>query len=390
MNLPAFLLVFLAIYGVVNAYLYVRGWQGLRSVLNKRAYTAMFLALSLSYIAGRALERVTMNFFTDLLVWIGSFWLAYLLYFFLAAVVSDLARGINRIVPFFPRFVTGDYPRFRERYTVGVVVVTTAVVLGGFINTLFPRTSDLTVSVEKPSWTGRSMTVVAVSDVHMGTIIGRMRVDSLVDRINAIRPDLVLLAGDILDEDVGPVMRKDLGSLLRGIRSRLGVYGIAGNHEYIGGVERTTRFLQDCGVVMLRDWSVRIDGALYLVGRDDRSIRRFAGRDRAHLHDLMRRVDRSLPVIVMDHQPYHLQKAIDNGIDLHLSGHTHAGQIWPLSCIVNAIYQVPSGARTIGGTVFYVSSGFGTWGAPVRIGNRPEIVRIGLVGPRAGQKNHLR
>jgi predicted MPP superfamily phosphohydrolase len=90
----------------------------------------------------------------------------------------------------------------------------------------------------------------------------------------------------------------------------------------------------------------------------------------------MQQVDRSRPVILLDHQPFNLERSVEQGVDLQLSGHTHHGQLWPFNYITTAIYEISSGYKLIGKSHFYVSTGFGTWGPPVRLGNRPEIVQI--------------
>jgi predicted MPP superfamily phosphohydrolase len=216
------------------------------------------------------------------------------------------------------------------------------------------------------------------SDIHLGTIIGRKQFGQIVSMINERDPDLVLFPGDILDEDPAPVIHDNLGGLLRSIRSRYGVLAITGNHEYIGGVEVACRFLAEHGIRVLRDQSVRLGDFLHVIGREDRSIERFTGKPRKPLAELMRDVDRRLPVILMDHQPFALEEAVRNGVDLQLSGHTHHGQMWPLNLVTKMIYEISWGYIRKENTQFYVSSGVGTWGPPVRIGNRPEIVEINL------------
>ena len=129
----------------------------------------------------------------------------------------------------------------------------------------------------------------------------------------------------------------------------------------------------------MRDTSLLIDQRFYLVGRDDRDKSRFTGKKRKELGELMQHVDLSRPVILMDHQPFNLEKARELGVDLQVSGHTHHGQLWPFNYITNAIYELSYGYKQIGQTHFYVSTGFGTWGPPVRLGNRPEIVQIKLI-----------
>jgi predicted MPP superfamily phosphohydrolase len=196
--------------------------------------------------------------------------------------------------------------------------------------------------------------------------------------INQLEPDIVLLPGDVVDEDIGPVIKQNLGETLRKLRAPLGVVAVTGNHEYIGGVEPACRYLVDHGIIMLRDQVMVVRDSFTIVGREDRSYNRGKERKRKTLADLMKNVDRSLPVILMDHQPFGLQEAVDNGVDLQLSGHTHHGQLWPFNFITKRVYELSRGYLKKGDTHIYVSCGVGTWGPPVRTGNRPEIVNIKL------------
>jgi predicted MPP superfamily phosphohydrolase len=371
--------VVFAIYGLVNFYIFIRGWQALPAGSGVRTfYLSLFLFFSLSFFAGRFLERVWMSPLSTALVWVGSFWLAGMAYFFLSLLVLDLIRLVNSLVPFFPEFVTRDYPRTKLCLMVGVVVLTIGVVIGGAINALVPETRVLEVAVPKKAKGISSFRIVAASDIHLGTIIGGSRLNRLVERINGLNPDIVLLPGDIIDEDVAPVIAKDLGDSLRNIRSRLGVVAVTGNHEYIGGADRACAYLAEHGITVLRDSVLALDCGVQIVGREDRSIRQFSGKQRKPLEELMVGVDRSLPVVLLDHQPIGLDQAERSGVDVQLSGHTHHGQLWPFNLITNAIYEVSWGFLQKGGTSIYVSSGFGTWGPPVRTGNRPEVVSLTL------------
>lgn len=217
-----------------------------------------------------------------------------------------------------------------------------------------------------------------VSDIHLGTIVGSSRFNRIVDRINQLNPDIVILPGDIVDEDLGPVIRQDLGETLKNIKSAFGVIAVTGNHEYIGGVEKACRYLTDHNVRVLRDTVLRVNDDFYIIGREDRSIKGFTGKQRKPLEELMAQVDKSYPIILLDHQPLNLSQAVVNGADLQISGHTHHGQIWPLTYITDMIYEVSYGYKRKGNTQIYVSSGAGTWGPPIRIGTIPEIVNIKL------------
>jgi predicted MPP superfamily phosphohydrolase len=378
-NFIIFFSIALSVYALINYYIFIREWEaGGHNSSWRTFYVAAFLFLSLSYIAGRFLERVSLNWFSSALVMIGSFWLAAMTYFLLFAFAIDILRLLNFIVPFFPASFAVDPEVTKEITALIVVVVVSIIVLAGYINTRTPRVKTLEVRIPKNSRTVKSMNVVVASDIHLGTIVRKSKLERIVERINALDPDLVLLPGDVVDEDIGPVIRNNLGETLRKIRSKFGVVAITGNHEYIGGVEPACKYLAEHGITMLRDNSITINDSLIIVGREDISIRGFTGKIRKPLNELMSELDKSYPIILMDHQPFHLEEAEANGVDLQLSGHTHHGQLWPFNFITKKVYELSWGYKKKGNTHYYVSCGVGTWGPPVRIGNRPEIVNLKL------------
>jgi len=198
----------------------------------------------------------------------------------------------------------------------------------------------------------------------------------MVNRINALKPDIILFAGDLVDEDLAPVIRHDLGKSLTRLSAPLGVYAITGNHEYIGGADKAVRYLEEHGINVLRDSVVLIGNSFYLAGREDRDKNRFSNKARKNLAELLTGVDMAKPVIMMDHQPFRLDDVAAAGVDLQLSGHTHHGQLWPFNYITKAIFELSWGYKQKDKSHFYVSSGYGGWGPPVRTGNRPELVSI--------------
>ena len=387
-NLILFFAVFFFIYGLVNFYIFLRGWEAIPSDSPLRVpYLALFLFLALAFIAGRFLERAWLSPVSAVLIWIGSFWLAAMLYFLLAVVLLDLLRLVNHFIPLFPSFVTGNYAASRLLTGWAVTAIVFVILIGGHLNALSPRIREIDLTVRKRSGgNADTLRIVAASDIHLGTIIGRRRLQSIVDRINSLEPDVVLLPGDIVDEDLGPVIKENLGETLRSIRSKQGVFAVTGNHEYIGGAGRACAYLADHGITILRDSVARLDGGMYIVGREDRSSGGFGGGKRKTLESIMAGVDTAYPVVLMDHQPFRLEEAAGKGIDLQLSGHTHNGQLWPLNKITEAVYEVSWGETVKGETRYYVSSGVGTWGPPVRTGNRPEIVLIRMRATGARQE----
>ena len=364
------------VYFGVNAYVFRRGWQALELFPAVRTwYTAIFWISALSYVVARFVERLWLSRLSDVLIWYGAFWLGALVYLFLAVVALDLVRSWSTIAGHSPEQWTGNYLLLKFAMFGTVTFLTAATVAYGYVNAISPVVHEVRIDIPKDGGAKKSWNVVAVTDVHMGTIVDRDRVRQLVDSINRLNPDLVLFGGDTVDEDLAPVIRGNIDGILRDIRATYGVYGITGNHEFIGGVDAAVAYLSEHGITMLRDRSVTIGDGLVLVGRDDRSENRFGGTGRRTLEAVLGGVDTSKPVIMLDHQPFDLGAvATDGRVDLQISGHTHYGQQWPFTYVTDLIYEVSHGMKTIGHTVFYVSPGYGTWGPPVRVGTTPEIV----------------
>lgn len=337
-----------------------------------RSFGLVFLFVAASFLLGRTLENYWISPFSGTLIWIGSFWFAAMLYLFLGFLGLDLIRLAWALLG-------SGLPLKAERMARGVVALTTLVlILLGHINALNPRLKALEISLQGVNEETRVLEILVASDIHLGTMVGEKRLERLVKASEQLQPDLVLLPGDVLDEDPQIVMRDSVGNMLRSIKAKHGTFAITGNHEYIGGVERACRYLEEHSIRVLRDQAVLVEGLFYLVGREDRSISRFTGKERKSLRELLDPLDRRFPVILMDHQPFELQEASSAGVALQLSGHTHHGQLWPLNLVTSLIYEVSWGYHSKGGTHFYVSSGYGTWGPPVRIGNRPEMVHLRL------------
>ncbi|HOD14877.1 MAG TPA: metallophosphoesterase [Spirochaetota bacterium] len=361
----------------VNGYIFMRGWQTLpEKRVFRWPYAGLYLFLSLSYFVGRAIEKVSICAASDALFWTGSFWFGIMLYLFIAALLVDAVRLLNRFLPFLPEKGTAGYARVKRAAAAGAVVITLAVQSAGFFHARETRVTGLELDI--PKWAGgmEALTIALVTDIHLGTIISNGRLAVMVEKVNRLEPDIVLLAGDMVDEDVAPVLEKNMGELLKNLRSRFGTYAVTGNHEYYGDVEETCRYLERSGVTMLRDRAVRIGDFFYLAGRDEATKETQTGGRCLPLPDILRGVDTRLPVILMDHNPARIRETRGSPVDLSLSGHTHDGQLWPIGLITRRVYEISRGHRMIGATHFFVSQGFGTWGPPVRVGTDSEIVRI--------------
>ena len=302
-----------------------------------------------------------------------------MIYFILFIVAFDFIRLINHFIHFYPEYIVNNY--HNAKLIIGIIVcgATGLLLIGGYINTLFPRIRQLKINIHKKVNGSKTLHIVAASDIHLSTQINRKRATYLVEHINALKPDIILFAGDLLDEGLAPVLKYNIGEILKQLKATLGVFAIMGNHEYIGGIGKAAKYISEHNIQLVQDTAILIDNRFWLAGRDDKDKQRFTGHPRKALAEILADVDKSLPVILLDHQPFRLQDAVNNGVDLQISGHTHHAQLWPLGYITQWIYELDWGYKQKGNTHFYVSNGFGTWGPAMRIGNRPEIMDIHII-----------
>jgi len=374
-----FFTVFFGVYLAGNYYIYIRGLQALPAgYWLKIFYPYIFAFLTLSFIVSRFTGYTSLYSINHVLTWIGSFWLAAAVYFLFSIVIIDLIKLLNVLFHFLPVSNSMEYGKLKLYAFSFIIIVVIFLLTGGYINAIHPRLKVLNIDVAKISSEKKLLKLAVVSDIHLGTLVGKNRLKGLVRIVNAQNPDIILLAGDILDEVQEPILREDIGHNLKSFNARLGVFAIPGNHEYIGGYVKAEKYINSLCIQLLRDSMVEINNQFVLIGRDDATSFRFSGRKRKPLKELAAGIDLSKPIILMDHQPFKLQDAVDCNIDLQISGHTHDGQFWPFNYITNAVYELSCGYKKKGNTHFYVSSGFGTWGPPIRIGTKPEIVIINL------------
>lgn len=377
LNFILFISIFFSIYAAVNYYMGIRFWQafgGLAPPQGAKIYWTVLTAMSLTYFVSRFAGERLPDRLGNVLEMAGSYWLALLFYAFLVLVVVDLLRFIDSRTNFLPGVVKQN-PAVAG---LAVLAVVMAILAGGVWNARTPVVKHYDINIAKPAVGLKKLHAVVVSDLHLGSIVDRDRLDRLVRMINQRHPDIVLLPGDIIEQS-GVFRKQRMGESLRAINSRYGVYAVPGNHEYIGGhAEGDFMLLREAGIKVLRDDYVKIGDSFYVAGRDDLAGRSFTGRSRRELAQVMEGMDRKLPVILLDHQPYKLEEAQLNGVDLQLSGHTHQGQLFPLNYITRRIFEVDRGYLRKGDLNVIVTAGFGTWGPPVRLGNRPELVDLDI------------
>ena len=324
----------------------------------KLTVTGLFLLWMASFFVGFfTMERFPVKIAT-VLYETGTTWLIVFLYLLIIFILADVA-SLCHLLP----------KAFLKDSLAGLLtvfgIVTIVMVLGG-IQYHHKYREEMTLNTTKPI--EKPLTIVLASDLHIGYHNRKTELARWVNLINAEKPDLVLIGGDIIDRSLRPVLEDNFAEEF--LRIQAPVYTVLGNHEYFSNVAQAERFFKEAGIVVLKDSVAHFKG-IDVIGRNDRMAHR-----RASVKDLA--VGLGGFTILLDHQPYHLEEAEQAGIDFQFSGHTHRGQIWPISWITDAMYEKSWGHHQRGNTRYYISSGLGIWGPKIRIGTRSEYLVLHL------------
>ncbi|MBN1348810.1 metallophosphoesterase [candidate division KSB1 bacterium] len=375
-----FLSIVLIIYFSVNLYIYKRAMHSL-SLAGKSVWfvrTILFI-LILAFPIGRIIDATARCKLSFILTMSGSIWLGVMLYAVLLLALIDGYRLLDHFFNVSPRVITAHIAQTRRILFAIAFFLVVLILSYGFMNARNCRISNISIYSEKYP-TGKSpLTIVHLSDIHLGTIINETRLFKIVERVNRLNPDLVLITGDLIDENVSRI--SDLVQPLSKMKGKYGVYAVTGNHEVYAGLEEAIRFMKAAGITVLRNETVAIDSAVNISGLEDYTINRKLGTMPEIIRSSTSDANENLPTILMNHQPIQLEAAQAAGIDLMLCGHTHNGQLFPLSLFTSLIYRVSSGYAKLGDMQIYVSNGVGTWGPPMRLGAQPEIVKISFGRP---------
>jgi predicted MPP superfamily phosphohydrolase len=295
----------------------------------------------------------------------GTCWLGIMLYLFLFFTITDLLYGLGRFLRLFKK----SKNFLKIQIPTGYVLVF-GLTIYGYCHFTHPKISEQEIVINKSAGNYKELRIVGLSDLHLGVNIDKNRLKRFVQLVNAQNPDLIIIAGDIVDNNALPLVKEKMWEEFEQMYAPLGIYACLGNHEYLSGIESSMNFLRKTNIRLLIDSTALIDNSFRLIGRDDLQ----GNPERKSLAELVAKTDAISPVFLLDHEPLKLDDAKQNGIDLQFSGHTHLGQIWPLNLFVKQMYETAYGYCRKGNTQYYITSGIGLWGPPVRIGTDSEIV----------------
>ncbi len=312
--------------------------------------------LSIFLIFGRMIDKMPLGVST-IVYHISTSMIFIMLYVVMIFLLLDLLR-LAHLLP-------ASY--FHENWASTLSITGLLIVIFAWGNIRYNHKERVPLELTTSKSLAKEYKIVMMSDLHLGYHNRRAEFARWVDMVNAEHPDIVLIAGDIIDISVRPLLEDNMAGEFRRIEAP--VYACLGNHEFYSNLLKAKDFIAEAGIHLIQDSCVSIDNSICIIGRDDHT-----NSSRKSLKELLADAPKDQYTIVLDHQPYHLEETAECGADFQLSGHTHRGQVWPISWITDAIYQCSWGEWQQDHTRFYVSSGIGIWGGKFRIGTQSEYV----------------
>ncbi len=325
----------------------------------------------------------------------SNYWLGFFIYLLFFMAIADIILLIRITIlkhqnkP--SHFTSKKYP---AAAAILVLILAAAFTAYGSIHAKNITIAQHDITIEKKAADLRDLKVVLLADFHLGYSVGCSDMQKMVDKINAQAPDLVVIAGDIFDNDYDALDDPDkLETILSSIQSRYGVYGVYGNHDVketlVGGFsvsssknalrdKRMDKFLEKSHITLLEDRSELIDNSFYLIGRLDGEKTGYGSKDRKTIPELLENIDRSKPIFFINHEPDHLSDYEEHGVDILFSGHTHAGQFFPLTITQPLAWQNYWGVKKIGGMYSIVTAGIGVYGPDLRVATNSEIMVLNI------------
>lgn len=371
-----FFVLFFTLYAALHAYVFIRTWNAFRFSLVTGGIVAIaFLLCVFLPLFTRSFEHGGHEGFARALAYVGYTWMCLIFFFLVISVAIDISR---LCIIVFSSVAKINLPRTIHSSLVFFLVsavASVAITAYGYHEARAIRTERIGIETSKLPRGIDRLTIVQISDVHLGLINRAAPLRRAVEIIKEIRPDILVSTGDLVDGQINTL--DGLSDILREINPPYGKYAVMGNHEFYAGVKISEDFTQKAGFIMLRQKAVTIKNMLNIVGVDDTGHWNRPGPITDE--ELLKKVPRNIFTVFLKHRP-----EVDAGLlglfDLQLSGHTHGGQVYPFRYITQIPFPKVAGLYELDGdTVLYVSRGTGTWGPPVRVLAPPEITVFEII-----------
>jgi hypothetical protein len=362
-----FLIRILSIWGALHLYVFwrVASIPWIAQHVSPLALTTTGAALWSSYVVARVMDEKGLQAVSWPIEYLAANWIGLLFLLFWALLAVEVVT-------------LGGWLFHEQAPTIRGWAVAMACVLSivALIQAIRPPVvTDYEVQLTGLPPERDGTVLLQLSDLHLGNLLGRRWLGSLISRVNQMKPDIVVIAGDLVDGNVGRV--EPLREVLRELHAPFGVWAVTGNHEFYAGLERSVRLLEGAGFRVLRDRHELAAPGLVLAGVDDLTARtQFGAENHAIDRALANRPNGA--TILLSHSPWQAEKAAGAGIGLMLSGHTHNGQVWPFNYFVRIRYPLLAGRYEVNGMTAIVCRGTGTWGPRMRLWKPSEMVRVTL------------
>lgn len=376
-NLSLFFLSFFIIYGGMHLYAFLRTRSAFALGLAASAALALFMLLMIfSLFLVRTLEQYGYEISARAFAYLAYFWMAALFLYFCSSLLFDLAGLVTRSAGRLSGLELTAYlvpARTAFLVSAGLSLV---LCLYGYFEARDIRTERVRIETAKlPAGTDR-LTIVQISDVHLGLIVRGRRLAKMLDIVKSEKPDIFISTGDLVDAQINHL--EGLAEQLRAVRAPCGNYAITGNHEYYAGLDKALDFTRRAGFRVIRNEAVEA-GPITLAGVDDRTAVQLNLARPLSEKELLEKLPRDRFTLFLKHQP-RMEQSSFGLFDLQLSGHTHKGQIFPFTLLVWQRFPMIAGDYDLGkGSRLHVSRGTGTWGPPIRFLSPPEVTVIELV-----------
>lgn len=369
--MSTFLLAFLSIYSCMHALVFFH----VRTLLPERGLYQVFLAgfmaaMIFAPIGTRLLERHGHDLAAQGVAYLGYTWMGFIFIAFSGFVLTTFGDILLRGLRWLARIPS---PTLNGPLTAGTVLVLTLLIcLYGYFEARRIKIERVTITTSKlPEGTER-LKIAQISDVHLGLLVSPQRLQTMVAKIAAETPDILVCTGDLVDGNIAHM--DTINGLLKQIQPRFGKYAVTGNHEFYAGLKRSLKFIRSCGFEVLRGEAKDVHGVITIVGVDDPG---HGGR--IDEIPVLAKAASNHFTVFLKHRPEVLVES-ENYFDLQLSGHTHRGQIFPFNLVTGLVYPMQDGLYTLhNGAKLYTSRGSGTWGPPIRFMSPPEVSIIELV-----------
>lgn len=351
-------------------------FSSLNPNINATLYWILFWLIAFSYIIGLLLSTFFKGKISNIFLNIGFFWIGLFYYFLLVTFILDIIKLF--IFNFNLISKSSAFYNMINHYNslISLIIVCSIIIYGAYVGTKRVVTT-YKITIDKKASKLSNLNIAMVSDIHLGTGFGKRSLEKMVFNINLLKPDIIFICGDLIDENTPETLKKEISGVLKNLASKYGTFAVLGNHEYgAGNVEDTIKNLSLGNVTLLKDEFLKIDNGFYLIGRDDFSSEKKSLEVRNDISSILNNCDTNLPLIVLDHQPVRIDDKEKEKIDLQLSGHTHHGQFFPNNLITKIIFDNSYGYLRDKNYQLIVSSGYGTWGPLIRVATKCEIVNI--------------